>query len=423
MIDIIDIVRYMSGSQFIALFWFWILFDFPRYVLSLIPVMIASPWKWRPVPANITSVENHVGISFILAGHNEADVLERTVQSLREQTLQDIEIIVVDDGSTDATPQIAGRLYREGKVDKVYSTGLRGGRAAALNLALRECKYEIIAYGDTDTTYDRNAFVNLLAAFNSPEVGAVSANLAIKNATDSVATRLQALEFLESIAIGRRFMDLFNILPIVSGGFGAFRKSALLMVGGWEPGTGEDADATEKLRRAGWRIRFAPYAWGLTSGPATFSGLLRQRLRWERDVVRIRLRKFRDNINPFSHRFILSNMLSAMDAIFFQIIIPSVFIIYISYLFIEFGIYAFIIIGVVNIFYMFEDLMNYTAIVILHGERDPIKFFPYIPLLSLYQWTFMRFLRLYAYLDELIFRTSARDEFVPRRVSSGLEQF
>ena len=88
-----------------------------------------------------------------------------------------------------------------------------------------------------------------------------------------------------------------------SGAFSAFRKAALAAVKGLDAGGGEDLDLTLRIRKAGWGIHFAPEAICYTDVPETMGRLLRQRFRWERDSIRLRFRKHRDQVAPLSHPF------------------------------------------------------------------------------------------------------------------------
>src|SRR4029450_4604104 len=98
-------------------------------------------------------------------------------------------------------------------------------------------------------------------------------NLGVRNASASLLTRHQAVEYALGISLGRRIADALGTPPIVSAAFGAFRRSAIDQVGRQDVEVGEDADLTMKLRRAGWRIRFAPEAVALTDGPGTLTQL------------------------------------------------------------------------------------------------------------------------------------------------------
>jgi poly-beta-1,6-N-acetyl-D-glucosamine synthase len=144
----------------------------------------------------------------------------------------------------------------------------RGGKSAAINLGLSACTGDIVVISDVDTTFDRSAFAELLGYFADPRVGAVSGSLGVRNASASLITRHQAIEYAIGIALGRIVQDSLGILSIVSGAFGAFRRAALEQVGGQDVEVGEDADLTMKLRRAGWRILFVLHS----TGAAPLSG-------------------------------------------------------------------------------------------------------------------------------------------------------
>jgi len=318
---------------------------------------------------------------------------------------------------------VATSLRRQGRITTVLSTGIRSGKSAALNLGRRYCRHEIIVMADIDTTFDNDAFCRLLEPLEDPEVGAVSGNLGVRNASANVLTRIQALEYLDSISIGRRFTAIANILAIVSGAFGAFRKSALESIGNWEVGPGEDADVTDKMRRSGWRIAFAPKAWALTDAPESLTAFTRQRLRWNRSVIRFRLRKYRPNLNPFNSNFQLRNALSTLNILFFQAALAAVFFGYIVSLPILYGDLAFIILLTVSIFYIIEDFVIYAFIVFLYPERARLRLLPYIPVSSLFRAFVLRGVRALAYIDELMFRRSYRDEYVPARVLGDAERF
>lgn len=103
---------------------------------------------------------------------------------------------------------------------------------------------------DIDTTFDRDAFAELLGYFSDPRVGAVSGNLGVRNTSASLITRHQAIEYAIGLSLGRCIADSLGTLTVVSGAFGAFRHAAIDQVGGQDVEVGEDADLTMKLRRA-----------------------------------------------------------------------------------------------------------------------------------------------------------------------------
>ena len=112
-----------------------------------------------------------------------------------------------------------------------------------------------------------NAITQIALALSEPGVGGVAGTLRVKNPKDSFITRLQVLEYLFSIEVGRQFASRYGILHIVSGAFGGFRAEAVRRLHGWEVSPGEDADMTKGLRKAGYKIRFNPTAVAYTDVP------------------------------------------------------------------------------------------------------------------------------------------------------------
>jgi cellulose synthase/poly-beta-1,6-N-acetylglucosamine synthase-like glycosyltransferase len=329
-------------------------------------------------------------------------------------------VIVVDDGSTDGMLDVALDLRREGKIDTVLHLGHRGGKSAAVNLGLSACTGDIVVISDIDTTFDRSAFAEIVGYFADPRVGAVSGNLGVRNTYASLITRHQAIEYAIGISLGRSVQDALGILSIVSGAFGAFRRSAIEQVGGQDVEVGEDADLTMKLRRAGWHIRFAPDAHALTDVPETVSALIAQRLRWDRGLVTIWMRKFRGVFDPRQFTFRLIDVIALADVVGYQVLLAFAFPIYLIWLYIYFGDLAAIIIEATLIGLMALNLLAFVAAAAI-GIHTPFRLILYLPLYTVLQLTLMRVVRIVAIVQELIFRRSYRDPFVPARVMSQVE--
>lgn len=414
----LDLLSQLDLMSFMLLFWHFVIFDFPRYSLSVIAVGLTALVDRR-------HREEHWDgpLSILLVGHNEGDSLEAIVRSLEEQTRGELEIVVVDDGSSDDMARIGRRLQAEGRVSAFVATGLRGGKAAALNLGLTHCRHEVIVAADIDVSFDRDAIDQIVAPLADPTVGAVSGNLGVRNRDESLLTAFQALQYLISISVGRRFTSGFNALMIVSGAFGAFRRQAIEMVGGWDVGPGDDSNLTTKIRRAGWRIRFAPRAWALTDVPPTLLGFTRQRLRWNRSIVRNRMRKFRQIWAPRQAEFSFTDLLGTANILFFQVALSFSFVIYLVWLFWMLGDQAWIIVLTVTIIYVLDDLILFVIVARLYPEREPLKLGIYLVGFSLFKSYLLRFIRMTAYVDELIFRRSYQDPFYPAKVRRQVEKF
>jgi cellulose synthase/poly-beta-1,6-N-acetylglucosamine synthase-like glycosyltransferase len=276
---------------------------------------------------------------------------------------------------------------------------------------------------DIDTTFDRDGIARIIEPFSDPAVGGVAGNIAVHNPDASMMTRFQAIQYLISISLGRRVSDLFGIVFIASGAFAAFRREALLSIGGWEVGPGEDADITIKLRRAGWKVRFQPTAWALTDVPENFTALLKQRLRWNRSLVRVRARKFKAMFDPRKPNFSCINALGTLDIIYFQALLPGSFYIYIVWLFASYDAFAWVILGIVTMVYTLAALLSFTLAMVVSEHHGRWSLLPYVPAYTLFNAYVMRAIEVGAYIDELVFRHSYKDTYVPTRVQNQAERF
>ena len=181
--------------------------------------------------------------------------------------------------------------------------GSGGGRVSSLNAGLSIATGEIVMALDGDTSFDNDMVRNATRHFDDPGVVGVAGNLRVRNAKRSLVTRLQALEYLVSIAAGKTGLSEFNLVNNISGAFGVFRTAFIRNLGGWDAGTAEDLDMTTRIkqyfgRHPGLRIVFDPHAVGHTDAPDTWRVFFRQRLRWDGDMFYIFIRKFRFNLRP-----------------------------------------------------------------------------------------------------------------------------
>ena len=414
----LDMLNALDFVSLIALFWYLILFEVPRYVIGAFVILLTA----RVVPNGTGSTD--LTVSVLLVGHNEAKCLPKAVEGLAEQTIakqwRRLHVVVVDDGSTDGMIEVARRLQREGKVDEVLHSHQRGGKSAGVNLGLSACTGDVVFIVDVDTTFDRDAFEIALGYFTDPHVGAVSGTLGVRNCFSNLLTRSQAIEYAIGLMLGRRIADMLGILTIVSGAFGAFRRVAIESVGRQDVEVGEDADLTLKLRRAGWRIRFAPDALGLTDVPETVTALIAQRLRWDRGLITIWVRKFRAAFDPWRSNFRLIEVLALADVIMFQVVLALAFPLYLIWLWYFFSDFAVTIMSAMLVGYFVVDLLVFGTAAML-GLAHPFRLLAYLPLHSLIQMSLMRLICLVAIIQELVFFSSYRDPYVPARIMQQLE--
>ena len=218
------------------------------------------------------------GISILVPAHNEAVGIARAVRSLAASIYAgEIELIVVDDGSTDETASIVEALDLPG-VRLLRQPN--AGKAAALNCALAASRHEIIVTVDADTVFEPRTLSILVQRFREPRVGAISGNTKVGNRGGLIG-HWQHIEYVMGFNLDRRMYEVLGSTPTVPGAIGAFRREALAEIGGISGATlAEDTDVTLDIGRAGWRVLYESRARAWTEAPSTLRGLYRQRSRW-----------------------------------------------------------------------------------------------------------------------------------------------
>lgn len=218
-------------------------------------------------------------IAVLVPAYNEEAVITDCIAALLRCEGNISEIIVVDDGSTDNTYDVAKAAYAGHPRVKVLRKP-NGGKASALNFAITKADAEILIAIDADTRLDDRAIGLLARHFADPTVGAVAGAVEVGNPRGLI-TRFQALEYVISQNLDRRALEVANGIIVVPGAIGAWRRGAVVSAGGYEDDTlAEDADLTLKLQRRGWRILYEPDAFARTEAPQTLRLFLRQRFRW-----------------------------------------------------------------------------------------------------------------------------------------------
>jgi len=218
-------------------------------------------------------------VTVLIAAYNEAAVIEKTLQSLRGSRHPALEAVVVDDGSTDGTVDILHRIAATWPALRVIEAH-HGGKAAALNLGLAVGRGEVVVTFDADTVVLPDTVGNLARHFADKRIGAVAGMVKVGNRQGLLA-RWQSLEYISGITIERMAQSLLQAVIIVPGACAAWRRSAVLAVGGYSTDTlAEDCDLTLKLQHARWRIAQDTEAVAYTEAPAKLKPLLRQRSRW-----------------------------------------------------------------------------------------------------------------------------------------------
>jgi cellulose synthase/poly-beta-1,6-N-acetylglucosamine synthase-like glycosyltransferase/peptidoglycan/xylan/chitin deacetylase (PgdA/CDA1 family) len=216
-------------------------------------------------------------VSVLVPAYNEAVGIERAVRSLVASDYPDLEIVVIDDGSTDGTGDIVEALGLPG-VRVVRQAN--GGKAAALRTGTRLASHDILVMLDGDTVFESDTIRTIVQPLRDPEVGAVSGNTKVGNRRGLLG-RWQHLEYVSGFNLDRRLLDLLRCITTVPGAAGAFRRQALEAAGGLSTDTlAEDTDITMAVLRAGYQVVHEERARAWTEAPSSVNDLWRQRYRW-----------------------------------------------------------------------------------------------------------------------------------------------
>lgn len=421
--DFLEYWYYGGWSKFTRIFWHFLVFEFTRYVIMDYLIIF---WRWLFRKERATDWEiarqklyaENPFISILVPGKNEGKNIYKLVKSLNEQTYQNCELIVVDDGSDDDTPLIGKSLEKNGMITKFIRNDVRGGKASAANLALTFATGEIMVHLDADCSFDRDAIERVLIPFYMDEnIGAVGGNVKVRNYDLNLATRCQAIEYLKTIGMGRTTTSELGVYKIISGAFGAFRTDVIKNLGGWDIGPGLDGDITVKFRKSGYRIFFEPSAICLTSVPINFKILKKQRLRWDKSIIRFRVRKHNNIFSP-NKAFNWSDFSALFENIFYNVVLDILWWLYIIDVIINFtgslqwiipmNIFLYLVAGYVQMFAYF---------LISERKYEELKLWPYVPFMTLYTGLFLRIVRTRAYYDEFFFRKSYDDPWNPTKSS------
>ncbi|GAB3868418.1 bifunctional polysaccharide deacetylase/glycosyltransferase family 2 protein [Dactylosporangium cerinum] len=268
-----------AGAGWVSAAMWWLIVAGTALALLrlVVQVIAARRHARRAAAADRRPLRSFGLVSVVVPAYNEAANIAATVRSLVGNDYPQLEVIVVDDGSTDATAEVVARLGLPG-VRLIRQAN--AGKPAALNTGVAAARGQLLVLVDGDTVFEPDAVGRLVQPFADPSVGAVSGNTKVAN-RGGLLGRWQHLEYVVGFNLDRRMFDLGECMPTIPGAIGAFRRAALLDVDGVPGDTlAEDTDLTMAVLRAGWRAVYAERAVAWTEAPATLRQLWRQRYRW-----------------------------------------------------------------------------------------------------------------------------------------------
>jgi cellulose synthase/poly-beta-1,6-N-acetylglucosamine synthase-like glycosyltransferase/peptidoglycan/xylan/chitin deacetylase (PgdA/CDA1 family) len=267
-----------SGARILVLLVTWALI--PLGLLSVLRSLLVVALARRHVRLSarrIAGPEWLPPVSVLVPAYNEAVGIERAVRALVAADYPELEVVVVDDGSTDGTGDIVAGLGLD-QVRLVRQAN--GGKAAALATAVQHASHEVLVMLDGDTVFEADTIRKLVQPLRDPTVGAVSGNTKVGNRRGLLG-RWQHLEYVSGFNLDRRLLDLLGCITTVPGAAGAFKREAVVAAGGLSTDTlAEDTDLTMAVLRAGYRVVHEERARAWTEAPSTVTDLWRQRWRW-----------------------------------------------------------------------------------------------------------------------------------------------
>jgi biofilm PGA synthesis N-glycosyltransferase PgaC len=264
-------------------------------------------------------------LTVLIAAFNEEERIRECVDSVIKQDYPgELEVIVVNDGSTDRTSDILKSLpYPQVRVIEAE----HGGKANALNHGLQASSYDLVATLDADTFLYRHALQRIVGRLlaDPPQTVAVAGAVLVRNSRVSMIARMQEWDYFHGIASVKRMQSLFQGTLVAQGAFSLFRKTAVLAAGGWLDKIGEDIVLTWALLKRGGRIGFAEDAVCFTNVPDTYRMFFRQRRRWSRGMIEGFKSHPRMLISPrLSTFFVYWNLLfPLLDSVFLFVFLPG----------------------------------------------------------------------------------------------------
>jgi cellulose synthase/poly-beta-1,6-N-acetylglucosamine synthase-like glycosyltransferase len=274
-------------------------------------------------------------VTVVVPCFNEEKVIRASIESLIGQSYGNLEIVVVDDGSSDNTYLIAKNLeFDDGKKSLKAFRIKNSGKANALNYGIKAAKGELFLAVDADSKLSYDAIALMVRYFDDPKVGAVAGSVYVTN-LNNIWTKLQALEYIQGLNLVRNGQALFQLVNIIPGPIGMFRKDIVMELGGYEGDTyAEDCDLTLNLISHRYKVDYEIDAISYTEAPEELLDLIKQRYRWTRGILQAlkkHKRYFIDIFSNYKMSIVLWYML--FEAIFWPIgsILINFFIIYLGF--------------------------------------------------------------------------------------------
>lgn len=226
-------------------------------------------------------------ISVVIPAFNESDSIEKCLRGVAalDYPHEKLEVIVVDDGSTDDTLAKTKAIAKKLRSVQIKVVSQKNkGKAGALNKGISLAKGELVATIDADSYPDKNALKKMVGYFQDPSIGSVTASVK----TTNPKSFLQGLQYVEYLSMNytRKTAAFLNGIHCTPGPLSVFSRKALKKVGGFDEGNlTEDTEMALHLQKEGFRIENAFDAVVYSEAPYSLSGLFKQRTRWYQGAI------------------------------------------------------------------------------------------------------------------------------------------
>lgn len=391
----------LTFIELVILLGFPIVFDYSRSYGKIIILISYSVYhKFKPIKFDLNYVPR---ITILIPAHNEQESIVRTIESAIESKYSDLEIIVVDDGSTDETYIRAKPFEDKGLIKLIHRDKASGTKAGAINYGLWFSSGDIVTVVDADTLIERNAIALLVKQFSLPNVVAVSGNVRILSGdggVNNLVSRLQQYEYLLSLEMGRRFNALMNMLIIIPGALGAFRRDVGNSIGLFDIDTyTEDFDITVKIRKYGGKITFAEKAVSWTFCPSSWRIWIKQRIRWASGQTSV-LRKHGDTFRKYNYPIHLVFAMYDMVLMDMQLLVTRIiWLFFLGYFFSDTLLFIILLMLLV---YFINEIASFVYAGLLSPRKSDLKMIYLVPVMILFYRPFYGFVRLYGYIIGLL---------------------
>ncbi len=269
----------------------WALAKLLLAFVALYPVVTAALWITGGVLFRLLDERDAAeepdggwpGVSVLIPAYNEEAVIRTSVAAAIASDYPELEVLVLDDGSTDGTEGAALEAIAGDPRCRVIRDPVNRGKADRLNVGFSQARHELVAVTDADTHMHPEALKMLVARMCRSQLLAAIAGAPHVTNRGRFLLAMQVLEAASIIGLIRRTQSLTGRVGVVAGVLGLFRRDRVLAVGGYDPRMAtEDIDLTWKLLLDGWQTAYEPRALVGMQVPGSIRPLWAQRKRWAR---------------------------------------------------------------------------------------------------------------------------------------------